>query len=142
MRCRVPILYHMVKFQEQALDRTFAALADPTRRALLARLEGEDSVSVSDLARPFSMSLPAIMKHLDVLNDAGLIQKRKEGRTVSCSLNAEPMKDAMEWLDRYKRFWAGNLDRLAAMLEAEDEAERVSKTKQGRGISSGKKPRK
>lgn len=131
----------MVKFQEQVLDRTFAALADPTRRALLGRLEGEDSVSVSELARPFSMSLPAVMKHLDVLNDAGLIEKRKEGRTVSCSLNAEPMKEAMEWLEHYKRFWAGNLDRLAAMLEAEDATERTSKTKQGRGTPSRKKPR-
>lgn len=138
---RAPILYHMVKFQEQVLDRTFAALADPTRRALLARLEGEESVSVSELARPFSMSLPAVMKHLDVLSDAGLIEKRKEGRTVSCSLNAEPMKDAMEWLDRYKRFWAGNLDRLAAMLEAEDATERAGKAKP-RGGAPRKKPRK
>lgn len=129
----------MVKFQEQVLDRTFAALADPTRRALLARLEGEESVSVSELARPFAMSLPAVMKHLDVLNEAGLIEKRKEGRTVSCSLHAEPMREAMEWLERYKRFWTGNLDRLAAMLEAEDTAS--AKTKP-RGRVPGKKPRK
>lgn len=109
----------MVKYQDLVLDRTFAALADPTRRALLARLEGEESVSVSELARPFSMSLPAIMKHLDVLNDAGLIEKRKSGRTVSCALNAEPMREAMEWLNRYRRFWSDNLDRLAAFLETD-----------------------
>ena len=72
----------MVKYQTQALDRTFAALADPTRRALLARLGEHDSVSVSDLARPFPVSLPAIMKHLDVLSDAGLITRAKTGRTV------------------------------------------------------------
>jgi len=131
----------MVKFQEQVLDQTFAALADPTRRALLLRLEGEDSVSVSELARPFSMSLPAVMKHLDVLSDAGLIEKRKEGRIVSCSLNAEPMKEAMEWLERYKRFWAGNLDRLAAMLEAEDTASLPGNMKP-RGRTTRKKPRK
>lgn len=129
----------MVKFQEEVLDRTFAALADPTRRALLARLEGEDRVSVSDLARPFSMSLPAVMKHLNVLNDAGLIEKRKEGRTVSCSLNAGPMQEATEWLNRYKRFWAGNLDRLAAMLEAEDAAAPRSKTPRSGRPPGGKR---
>lgn len=111
----------MVKYQDRHLDRTFAALADPTRRALLARLEAGEDLSVSELARPFAMSLPAVMKHLDVLSDAGLIEKRKTGRTVSCSLNAEPMREAMEWLNRYRRFWAANLDRLAAFLETDDE---------------------
>lgn len=119
----------MVKYQDSGLDRTFAALADPTRRALLARLEGEESVSVSELARPFSMSLPAVMKHLDVLNDAGLIEKRKAGRTVSCALNAEPMREAMEWLNRYRRFWSDNLDRLAAFLETDADTGRKVKKK-------------
>ncbi|MEQ8283938.1 MAG: metalloregulator ArsR/SmtB family transcription factor [Parvibaculum sp.] len=105
----------MVKYQEAILDRTFAALADPTRRALLARLEGEDALSVSELARPFKMSLPAVMKHLDVLSDAGLIEKTKAGRTVTCKLNAGPMEEAMQWLIRYQRFWSGALDRLAAL---------------------------
>lgn len=131
-RCYRFKLYHMVKYQEPILDRTFAALADPTRRALLARLEGEDSVSVSELARPFSMSLPAIMKHLDVLNEAGLIEKRKSGRTVSCTLNAEPMREAMEWLNRYQRFWSRNLDRLAAFLETGTEAEKKARKKDGK----------
>jgi DNA-binding transcriptional ArsR family regulator len=110
----------MVKYSDQALDRTFAALADPTRRALLARLEGQNAVSVSDLAQPFAMSLPAIMKHLDVLSDAGLIARAKTGRVVACRLTAGPMAQAMDWLNRYQRFWSESLDRLAAFVE-EDE---------------------
>jgi DNA-binding transcriptional ArsR family regulator len=99
------------------LDRTFAALSDPTRRALLARLEAEDTVSVSELAKPFAMSLPAIMKHLDVLTDAGLVTRQKTGRTVACRLRAQPMQEAMTWLSKYERFWSERLDRLAAYLE-------------------------
>src|SRR4030088_2351364 len=110
----------MVKYENPALDRTFAALADPTRRALLARLGRQDSISVSDLAQPFAMSLPAIMKHLGVLSDAGLIARAKTGRTVACRLTAKPMEQAMDWLNRYQRFWSEGLDRLAAFVE-EDE---------------------
>src|SRR5260370_39365121 len=113
------ILNHMVKYKDQALDRTFAALADPTRRALLARLGKQDGISVSELAQPFSMSLPAIMKHRDVLAAAGLIARAKTGRTVACRLTARPMEQAMDWLDRYQRFWSENLDRLAAFVEEE-----------------------
>ena len=110
----------MVKYSDRSLDRTFAALADPTRRALLARLGKRDSLSVSELAQPFSMSLPAIMKHLEVLSDAGLITRAKTGRTVACRLTAGPMEQAMDWLNRYQRFWSDNLDRLAAFVEEED----------------------
>ncbi|WP_245310096.1 ArsR/SmtB family transcription factor [Bradyrhizobium jicamae] len=99
------------------MDRTFAALSDPTRRALLARLGDREGLSVSELAQPFSMSLPAIMKHLDVLSDAGLITREKTGRTVACRLTAQPMEQAMEWLNRYQRFWSDALDRLAAFVE-------------------------
>ncbi len=99
------------------LDRVFAALSDPTRRAMIERLEGEETVSVSELARPFPISLPAVMKHLDVLEGAGLIARRKTGRTVACRLTAAPMEDAMAWLARYQRFWGESLDRLAAMVE-------------------------
>jgi DNA-binding transcriptional ArsR family regulator len=109
----------MVKYQDTALDRTFAALADPTRRALLARLESRDTLSVSELAQPFAMSLPAVMKHLDVLGDAGLIVREKTGRVVACRLTAKPMEQAMDWLNRYPRFWSDNLDRLAAFVEEE-----------------------
>jgi DNA-binding transcriptional ArsR family regulator len=111
----------MVKYSDTAmgrtLDRTFAALSDPTRRALLARLSDDNGLSVSELAKPFSMSLPAVMKHLDVLNDAGLVTRNKAGRTVSCMLKAAPMEDAMQWLARYQRFWTSQLDRLAAFVE-------------------------
>lgn len=109
----------MVKFQEPDLDRIFAALADPTRRAMLSRLEEKESLSVSELAQPFPLSLPAVMKHLDVLSDAGLISRAKTGRTVACRLNAGPMEEAMNWLNRYERFWSGSLDRLAKFVEEE-----------------------
>ena len=115
----VHILNLMVKYQDTALDRTFSALADPTRRALLAQLDRRAGVSVSELARPFSMSLPAVMKHLDVLSDAGLITRSKVGRTVTCQLAAAPMEQAMHWLNHYQRFWSEQLDRLAAFVEEE-----------------------
>jgi DNA-binding transcriptional ArsR family regulator len=108
----------MVKFNEVVLDRTFAALSDPTRRALLARLSEHD-LSVSELAAPFAMSLPAVMKHLDVLSDAGLITRSKTGRTVACRLAAGPMEEAMAWLNRYQHFWSESLDRLATFVEEE-----------------------
>jgi DNA-binding transcriptional ArsR family regulator len=107
----------MVKYKAAPLDRTFAALADPTRRALIAQLEREQAMSVSELARPFPISLPAVMKHLDVLSDAGLITRRKVGRTVTCQLAAAPMEQAMHWLTHYQRFWSERLDRLAAFVE-------------------------
>ena len=96
----------------------FQALGDPSRRAMVQRLS-EGPASVSELAKPFAMSLPAIMKHLDVLGDAGLIAREKTGRVVACRLTAKPMEQAMEWLNRYQRFWSDNLDRLAAFLEEE-----------------------
>jgi DNA-binding transcriptional ArsR family regulator len=110
----------MVKYGDIALDRTFAALADPTRRALLAQLSERKGASVSELAKPFPMSLPAVMKHLDVLSDAGLVTRAKVGRTVTCKLRAGPMEQATEWLNRYQRFWAEGLDKLAALLEEEE----------------------
>jgi DNA-binding transcriptional ArsR family regulator len=107
----------MVKYQDVALDRTFAALADPTRRALLARLSTRDGLSVSELAQPFPVSLPAVMKHLAVLADAGLITRSKSGRVVSCRLDAAPMRAAAAWLAHYQAFWSEQLDRLAAYVE-------------------------
>jgi DNA-binding transcriptional ArsR family regulator len=119
-QARASTLNHMVKYSDAALDRTFNALADPTRRALLAHLAQGDGVSVSELAKPFPVSLPAVMKHLDVLSDAGLVAREKTGRVVACQLTAGPMEDAVEWLNRYQRFWTQQLDQLAAFLE-EDE---------------------
>src|SRR5580704_1284115 len=110
----------MVNFRSSPLDRTFAALTDPTRRALVMRLAGEPDLSVSELAAPFKMSLPAVMKHLAVLSDAGLVARAKTGRTVACRLDAEPMRDAFEWLNRYEKFWSERLNSLAAFLEEEE----------------------
>ena len=93
------------------LSNTFSALADPTRRAILARLAlGE--VSVTELAQPFEMSMPAISKHLKVLERAGLIARGREAQWRPCSLKAAPLKDAAEWLERYRRFWEESFDRL------------------------------
>jgi DNA-binding transcriptional ArsR family regulator len=102
------------------LGRTFAALVDPTRRAILARLEREDSVSVSALAKPFAIKLPAVMKHLDILYGAGLITRTKVGRTVTVRLAPDPMREALDWLRRYERFWVDRLDRLAAYAESKE----------------------
>ena len=110
--------HHMVKSPASDLDRTFSALVDPTRRAILARLEQEGSVAISELSRPFAIKLPAVMKHLDVLADAGLITRTKTGRTVAVELAASPMEEAMQWLRQYERFWSARLDRLAAHAEA------------------------
>ena len=107
----------MVKYQTSAIDRTFAALADPTRRHLLLRLKDEPGLSVSELARPLSLKLPGMMKHLDVLSDAGLITRAKTGRTVSVNLSVGPMRDAMEWLNRYESLWTVSIDRLVALVE-------------------------
>jgi DNA-binding transcriptional ArsR family regulator len=111
----------MVKYQEAELNRTFAALVDPTRRAILARLEREPGLSVSEIARPFSLKLPAILKHLGVLTEAGLVSRSKSGRTVTVALTPGPMEEAMAWLRRYERFWSGSLDRLAAFVEGDQE---------------------
>jgi DNA-binding transcriptional ArsR family regulator len=129
----------MVYYSTTTLDRTFAALADPTRRALLARLSETEAISVSELAKPFSMSLPAVMKHLDVLSDAGLVSRAKTGRTVSCRLRAEPMRDANEWLNRYQRFWSDRLDQLAAFLE-EDSCPQPSPSSQASPSSAASTP--
>jgi DNA-binding transcriptional ArsR family regulator len=107
----------MAKFYDSQLDRTFAALVDPTRRAILTRLEQDGTVSIGDLARPFAIKLPTVMKHLDGLGTAGLITRSKQGRAVAVRFAPEPMKEAMDWLRRYERFWSA---RLAAYAEAEE----------------------
>jgi len=104
------------------LSMTFAALADPTRRAILARL-AKGEASVGELAEPFDISLPAVSKHLRVLSDARLIERRVNARWRIISLKAEPLKDAQAWIDEYRLFWEGSLDRLAEFLEHPDHKE-------------------
>ncbi len=98
------------------LDATFAALADPTRRAILARLASGD-VSVNELAKPFAMSQPAISKHLQVLERAGLISRRRDAQRRPCRLEAKRLAEATKWLERYRRFWEGNFQRLDTLLD-------------------------
>ena len=95
----------------QQLDATFSALSDPTRRAILARLSRGET-TVSELAAPFAMSLPAVSKHLKVLERAGLIERGREAQWRPCRLNSEPLKEASAWLDHYRRFWEESLERL------------------------------
>ncbi len=97
------------------LSVTFSALADPTRRAILARLS-KGEASVNDLAAPFKMSLPAVSKHLKVLERAGLILRGRDAQWRPCRLNAEPMKQATGWLEEYRRYWEGSFDRLEDYL--------------------------
>jgi DNA-binding transcriptional ArsR family regulator len=105
----------MVKYSELDLDATFAALSDATRRGILARL-AQGEASVSDLAAPYDISLPGVSKHLRVLERAKLIARRKDGRINRCRLVAEPMKDAAEWIERYRQFWEQQFDALARFL--------------------------
>lgn len=100
------------------LDLTFGALADPTRRAILARLTRGDS-TVGELARPFRVSRPAISKHLRVLERAGLVRRMRAGRVSRCRLEARPMREAARWVERYRRFWDRQLASLAHYLEDE-----------------------
>ena len=109
----------MVKYNPRTLDRTFAALADPTRRRILAQLTRGDRC-VTDVARRYKMSLPAVSKHLRVLEKAGLLRRRRyrrDGRIHEMQLHAKPLKQAAQWVEEYRRFWEGSLDRLAAYLQ-------------------------
>lgn len=99
-----------------ALSATFAALADPTRRAILARLS-KGETSVNELARPFDMSLPAVSKHLRVLERSGLITRTRTAQWRPCRLKAERMKEAVDWLEHYRQFWEASLDRLDDYLK-------------------------
>lgn len=108
----------MVNQISSSLDATFSALSDPTRRAILDRL-GKRECSVTELAKPFPMSLPAISKHLTVLERAGLISRKRVGRRQLCRLKVEPIWRANQWLERYRAFWEARLDALEAHLRGE-----------------------
>jgi DNA-binding transcriptional ArsR family regulator len=114
----------MVKYSESHLDATFAALSDATRRGILARL-AEGETSVSELAAPYRMSLPAVSKHLRVLEGARLIVRRKNGRVHRCRLAAQPMRSASEWIAQYRRFWENQFGALSSYLEKTQNPENV-----------------
>jgi len=108
----------------ERLDATFTALADPTRRAILARLASGDA-SVLELASPFAMSQPAVSKHLKVLERAGLISRGRDAQSRPCRLEARRLKDATEWMERYRGFWEESFDRLEVMVDELKKKERV-----------------
>jgi DNA-binding transcriptional ArsR family regulator len=112
----------MVNNTAADLDAVFAALADPTRRAILAQLATREA-SVNELARPFRISLPGVHKHLRVLERAGLLAHAKQGRVRRCRLQARPMKTAARWIERYRRFWEHQFDALATYLAATESEE-------------------
>ncbi len=103
--------------QAHELDSTFAALADPTRRAILARLAEGDAL-LKDLAEPFDISLPAVGKHLKVLVDAGLVSRRRDAQRRPCHLEAERLREAVDWLEGYRRFWELRYEQLDTVLAA------------------------
>src|ERR1700677_5304302 len=115
------------------LDATFAALADPTRRRIVESLSHKQW-RVTDLAEPFAMSLPAVSKHLRVLEKAGLLKRRRMGREHLLRLNAVPMRKAVLWIEQYRKFWEGALDNLARYLESEalTESKSTKKTTKGK----------
>ena len=118
----------MVKQLSATLDSTFSALADPTRRRIIESLSRQE-MRVTDLAEPFAMSLPAVSKHLRVLETAGLLKRRRRGREHRLELNPAPIRRASDWIDHYRKFWEGSLDSLAAYLENEPKKTKPRKGK-------------
>ena len=116
------ILNHMVKYRTDSIDKTLSALSDPTRRAIVERL-ATGNHSVLQIAKPFNMSLPAVSKHLKILENAGLVNREVNGRVHTLSLVAEPMKNAIDWLNKYRVFWEGQLDSLTHFLNNEKQKE-------------------
>ena len=121
---------HMTHVQQ--LDATFAALADPTRRAILARLASGEA-SVNELAKPFSMSQPAISKHLKVLEHAGLISRGKDAQRRPCRIEAQPLAAANSWLENYRQFWEGSFQRLDILLDELKTQEKKSGARRTKG---------
>ncbi len=113
----INIFNHMVEYNDESLDKTFAALADPTRRAIMFQLSAGEC-TVSELAEPFDMSMAAVSKHIHILAKADLIIQRKEGRIRKCRLQSDTLKSATQWMDYYKQFWSGALDSLEQYLGA------------------------
>jgi DNA-binding transcriptional ArsR family regulator len=121
------------------LDATFAALADPTRRAILARLTAGE-VSVMELAEPFAMTQPSISKHLKVLEGAGLISRGRDAQRRPCRLEAKPLAEATGWLENYRAFWEANFKRLDALLEELQAKPKAKPTRRGRTKGRARSP--
>jgi DNA-binding transcriptional ArsR family regulator len=135
----------MVNYLSTPLDAAFGALADPTRRAILARL-AQGEATVTELAEPFRVSLPAVSKHLRVLESAGLLKREIDGRVHRCRLATEPMKRAAEWIEMYRAFWEGQFDELAKYLKSSTQEEKNrweahSKAKGSHSKSAGRSRR-
>jgi DNA-binding transcriptional ArsR family regulator len=130
------ILNRMVNYSAASLDATFGALADPTRRAILARL-AQGEAMVTELAEPFRVSLPAISKHVRVLESAGLLEREVNGRVHRCRLAAKPMKNAAAWIEQYRSFWESQFDALAKYLQTTARKEKQTCQAQ----SKAKRPR-
>ncbi|MES2398821.1 MAG: helix-turn-helix transcriptional regulator [Pseudomonadota bacterium] len=133
----------MVNLQDEQLDRVFAALSVSARRQVLAQLalkDGEGGCTVTELSQPHGMSLPGFMKHLAVLEAAGLIARSKEGRVVRCALDAAPMQEAAMWMSRYERFWSAQLDALGRYLYHQEEITPWTQTQTEPKTKAQKKP--
>ncbi len=126
----------MVNYSPAALDATFGALADPTRRAMLARL-ARGETSVMELAEPFDVSLPAILKHVRVLEEAGLLTRQKDGRVNRCHLRVKPMKEAAKWIEHYRQFWERQFDALARFLNESQRKEEKAWQRQSKALRHG-----
>lgn len=126
--------------QMDQLSTTFAALADPTRRAMLARL-ADGEATVTELAAPFDLSLPAVSKHLKVLQKAGLVEQRRKAQWRPCSLAPEPLRDAASWLGQYRRHWQDSFDRLDAYLkDVQPSGSARPRQEQAKGDDDGSDP--
>jgi len=126
----------MVKYSADQLDRVFTALADRTRRGILDALGRQGDAAVSELAAPHDMSLPGFMKHLRVLEDAGLLERSKAGRVVSCELSAAPLQAAAAWISRYEKFWTERLDALGRYLYQQEELQPWTRSKRNPSSAS------
>jgi DNA-binding transcriptional ArsR family regulator len=131
----------MVNHSSATLDATFAALADPTRRRILESLSQQQR-RVKELAEPFAMSLPAVSKHLRVLENAGLLKRRRLGREHHIALEPAPMRNAMLWIEQYRKFWEGSLDALANYLEKTNDLSKPSKSNQPKKTKPTRKGKK
>jgi len=134
-------MYLTILLNMDALSQTFAALADPTRRAILARL-ATGAATVGELAEPFDISLPAVSRHLKVLSEAGLIERQAEAQFRRCALRGEGLRGASDWIESYRRFWEDQFDRLAAFLEDPAPDEPASRpSREPKGKARVRKPR-